>query len=168
MVIDEAYSLYSGASGTGNQSDIYRTAVIDTIVAEVHSEPGDDRCVLLLGYEEEMRTMFQNVNPGLSRRYKGHSSSLEDTGLLVSRFAFESAFRFDDFTDSELLEILNMKMKNQDLEASENAKSVAIEVLSRARNRPNFGNAGEVRLDVIAPLTRLSSDIQSRLRICSA
>ena len=68
LIIDEAYSLYTGNGGTGNQSDTYKTAVIDTIVAEVSSEPGEDRCVLLLGYENEMRTMFQNVNPGLSRR----------------------------------------------------------------------------------------------------
>ena len=32
-----------------------------------------------------------------------------------------------------------------DLDATPEAKSVAIEVLSRGRNRPNFGNAGEVR-----------------------
>ena len=68
LIIDEAYMLYSGSGGTGNQSDMYKTAVIDTIVAEVQSVPGEDRCVLLLGYEDEMRTMFQNVNPGLSRR----------------------------------------------------------------------------------------------------
>jgi hypothetical protein len=37
-----------------------------------------------------------------------------------------------------------MKLKNQDLGATDSAKRVAIEVLSRSRNRPNFGNAGEV------------------------
>ena len=35
------------------------TAVIDTIVAEVQSVPGEDRCVLLLGYRNEMEEMFQ-------------------------------------------------------------------------------------------------------------
>lgn len=43
-----------------------------------------------------------------------------------------------------MLEILNLKLKNQDLSATDPAKDVAIEVLSRARHRPNFGNAGEV------------------------
>lgn len=39
-----------GATGDGTNSgpDIYKTAVIDTIVAEVQSVPGEDRCVLLL------------------------------------------------------------------------------------------------------------------------
>jgi hypothetical protein len=37
-----------------------------------------------------------------------------------------------------------LKLKTQDLEATDAAKVVAIQVLSRARNRPNFGNGGEV------------------------
>lgn len=60
--------LYSQTEGSGNQSDSYKTAVIDTIVAEVQSVPGEDRCVLLLGYKDQIVNMFQNVNPGLSRR----------------------------------------------------------------------------------------------------
>ena len=136
-----------GGGGTGNQNDMYKTAVIDTIVAEIQSVPGEDRCVLLLGYKAQIEEMFQvnasscrvrewliqhrfclkNVNPGLSRR-----------------FDIENAFHFDDFTDSELLMILNSKLKTQDLGATDAAKDVAIQVLSRARNRPNFGNGGEV------------------------
>ncbi|KAA1473256.1 P-loop containing nucleoside triphosphate hydrolase protein [Dentipellis sp. KUC8613] len=127
LVIDEAYMLYGASSGGGKQNDPYKTAVIDTIVAEVQSTAGEDRCVLLLGYEPQMVEMFQNVNSGLSRR-----------------FAIENAFRFEDFTDPELLAILNLKLKQQDLQATDAAKTVAIEVLGRARNRPNFGNGGEV------------------------
>ena len=81
LVIDEAYSLYSGGN-QGSTTDSFKTAVVDTIVAEVQSVPGDDRCVLLLGYREQMEEMFQNVNPGLSRR-----------------FPLVSAFVFDDFDD---------------------------------------------------------------------
>jgi hypothetical protein len=60
------------------------------------------------------------------------------------RFAIEASFHFEDFNDQELLEILDMKLRQQDLDATDEAKEVALEVLSRARNRPNFGNAGEV------------------------
>ncbi|KAJ7791646.1 P-loop containing nucleoside triphosphate hydrolase protein [Mycena olivaceomarginata] len=127
LVIDEAYMLYNGSGGAGSQTDPYKTAVIDTIVAEIQSVPGEDRCVLMLGYEAQMVEMFQNVNPGLSRR-----------------FNIESAFRFEDFTDPELREILEFKLKAQHLDATDAAKDVAIENLSRARIRPNFGNAGEV------------------------
>lgn len=55
----QAYMLYSGKGGTGNHSDSFKTAVIDTIVAEVQSGLSDDRCVLMLGYEEEIVEMFQ-------------------------------------------------------------------------------------------------------------
>jgi hypothetical protein len=74
-----------------------------------------------------MLTVQQNVNPGLARR-----------------FAIENAFQFEDFNDEELREIMDYKLNNQDLSATDVAKDVAIEVLSRSRNRPNFGNAGEL------------------------
>lgn len=127
LVIDEAYGLYGGGGNQGASSDPYKTAVIDTIVAEVQSVPGDDQCVLLLGYKDQMETMFQNVNPGLSRR-----------------FPIASAFTFDDFTQDELRKIVHLKLKQQGYQASGQAVSVAVEMLDRARNRPNFGNAGEV------------------------
>jgi hypothetical protein len=50
--------LYSGGA-TGGQNDPYKTAVVDTIVAEVQSTLNEDRCVLLLGYMKEMVEMFQ-------------------------------------------------------------------------------------------------------------
>lgn len=127
LIIDEAYMLYSGRKGGGNTSDPYKTAVIDTIVAEVQSTPGEDRCVLLLGYKEEMEEMLENSNPGLARR-----------------FQLSYAFHFEDFDDQELRQILELKLKKQGLDATEEAKNVAIEILSRARDKPNFGNAGEV------------------------
>ncbi|KAJ6497671.1 P-loop containing nucleoside triphosphate hydrolase protein [Mycena sanguinolenta] len=125
LVIDEAYMLYGG-SKDGN-TDSFKTAVIDTIVAEVQSTLGEDRCVLLLGYEKQMRDMFQNVNPGLSRR-----------------FSIEDAFKFEDFTNDELGEILDMKMKKGDLQATPDGRNVALDVLARAKLRPNFGNGGDV------------------------
>lgn len=48
-----------GGSGQKGASDQYKTAVIDTLVAEVQSVPGEDRCVLLLGYKDQMEEMFQ-------------------------------------------------------------------------------------------------------------
>jgi SpoVK/Ycf46/Vps4 family AAA+-type ATPase len=127
LVIDEAYGLYGGGGNQGASSDPYKTAVIDTIVAEVQSVPGDDRCVLLLGYKDQMEKMFQNVNPGLSRR-----------------FPIASGFVFEDFSDDELRKIFNLKVKSQGYQTTESGTNVAMEILKRARNRPNFGNAGEV------------------------
>lgn len=42
------------------------------------------------------------------------------------------------------MQILDHKLKDQDLSATDDAKNVARELLSRMKNRPNFGNAGEV------------------------
>jgi hypothetical protein len=119
LIIDEAYMLHSGSGGRGgpNVVDMYKTAVIDTIVAEVQSVPREDRCVLLLGYEDQMIEMFQNVNPGLTRR-----------------FQLSDAFRFEDFSDAELEEILLLKLETQGLGATDRAVSVAIDSLSQARN----------------------------------
>jgi hypothetical protein len=128
LIIDEAYMLYSGSgSGGGTGVDVYKTAVIDTIVAEVQSVPGDDRCVLLLGYEREMSEMFQNVNPGLGRR-----------------FQFSDPIRFEDFNDEELEQILRHKLNIKQFSATPQAISTAIDVLGRLRNGLNFGNGGEV------------------------
>jgi hypothetical protein len=74
-----------------------------------------------------METMFQNVNPGLARR-----------------FAIENAFHFPDFSEEELQALLEKKLKEQELHATKEAESVASAVLARARVRPNFGNGGEV------------------------
>jgi hypothetical protein len=75
--------LHSG-SDKGGHTGSFKTAVIDTLVAEVQNVPGDgecsaftsfpsaelicnnlflclfeDRCVLLLGYKDQMEEMFQ-------------------------------------------------------------------------------------------------------------
>jgi len=127
LIIDEFYMLYSGAAGQSAASDPYKTTVVDTIVAEVQSTLGEDRCVLLLGYQEQMEEMFRNTNPGLARR-----------------FALDNAFHFEDFDDDQLRKIMDLKLKKQGLDATKEAKDVAISILARSRQRLNFGNAGEV------------------------
>ena len=54
----QAYMLYDGAQSVSGTNS-FKTTVIDTIVAEIQSVPGEDRCVLLLGYREQMMEMFQ-------------------------------------------------------------------------------------------------------------
>lgn len=82
LVIDEAYSLSAaGGVGSGGGADPYRTAVVDTLVEQVQNVPGEDRCVLLLGYRAEMEAFMRGTNPGLARR-----------------FAIDNAFSFEDYT----------------------------------------------------------------------
>ncbi|KAK4061577.1 uncharacterized protein Triagg1_10286 [Trichoderma aggressivum f. europaeum] len=123
LVIDEAYGLYGGKGVT----DPYKTAVVDTIVGEVQNVPGDDRCVILIGYQEQMEEMFQNVNPGLSRR-----------------FSVDTPFAFEDFDDDALRKVLDLKLKASGFTTTGEGKTAALDVLIRERNRPNFGNGGAV------------------------
>lgn len=57
--------LYGGGSGgdSGSNNNQFKTSVIDTIVAEVQNTPGEDRCVLMLGYKDQMEEMFQVRHP---------------------------------------------------------------------------------------------------------
>ena len=126
LVIDEAYMLRPSKSGS---ADSFKTAVVNTIVAEVQSTPGEDRCVLLLGYKDEMENMLRDVNPGMARR-----------------FPLDSAFVFEDFDDGELSMILDLNLQEQGFGATDQAKQVAMDMLRRARNRPHFGNGGEVNI----------------------
>ncbi|KUJ21293.1 P-loop containing nucleoside triphosphate hydrolase protein [Mollisia scopiformis] len=126
LVIDEAYMMYSGGD-TGNESDSFRQGIMDTLVGEIQSEPGEDRCVLLLGYDDAMSEMLQNSNPGLNRR-----------------FPMSDAFWFQNFTLPELECILKSKLEDHVLEATEPAIKVAMDVLEKASSRVNFGNGGEV------------------------
>ncbi|RDA85266.1 hypothetical protein CP532_2328 [Ophiocordyceps camponoti-leonardi (nom. inval.)] len=141
LVIDEAYGL---CGDSGLTADPYRTAVIDTIVAEVQNVPGEDRCVILVGYEEQMEQMFQRVNPGLARR-----------------FQIDSPVMFEDFDDEQLSQIIDSKLKASGFASTSRGKRAALEVLARERNRPNFGNGGAVE----NLMTKAKSGYQKR---CSA
>lgn len=146
LIIDEAYAL-SDSSDESNEhacGNIYKTAIIDTLVANIQGGPNE--CVLLLGYRDRMERMFQASNPGLTRR-----------------FPMSSAFEFEDFTDEELREILDLKLKESSYTAPDDAKKVAMEVLARARNHRNFGNAGEI--DIL--LNRAKELQQGRLAACT-
>lgn len=127
LVIDEAYGLDAGGGVGSGHKDPFKTAVIDTIVAQVQNTPGEDLCVLLLGYQEQMEEMMNRSNPGLARRFR-----------------LSDAFYFEDFSDADLMRILDLKLKEQGLKATADAKKTAIEILARERDRPNFGNAGAV------------------------
>ncbi|KAK7743081.1 hypothetical protein SLS62_010714 [Diatrype stigma] len=127
LVIDDAHMLYTRNGSGSNNSDIFRRAIIDTLVAEISGAPGEDRCIILAGYPEEMETMFQGCNPGLQRR-----------------FPRENALHFDSYDEDQLCDILLEKLASDDVSVSERGKKVAREVLARMRVSPKFGNGGDV------------------------
>lgn len=128
FIIDDAHMFYNGSRvGATSESDDYRLGCIDVLISRIHNRPGEDRSVILIGYPDMIEEMFQKVNPGLRRR-----------------FPLEEAFRFKDYDDERLNEILRLKMAKEDISAKKSAMDVAAEVLRRARDRPNFGNGGDV------------------------
>ncbi|KAJ2990291.1 hypothetical protein NUW58_g3021 [Xylaria curta] len=139
LIIDEAYGFGNkdGAKGTHGHTDSQKSAVIDTLVANIDSRPGEDRCVLLLGYKDKMEEMYQDANPGLKRR-----------------FPLDTAFVFDDFAPDQLRQIWKQKLKTSDLDATEEAEKMAMEILERQRHKLHFGNAGEVDIIVGAAMRR--------------
>ena len=130
LLIDEAYGLHG--------KDPYKSSVVDTIVEQVQGVPGEDRCVVLLGYREQMETMLRESNPGLQRR-----------------FQLENAFQFDDYTDTELLSILRKWIREKGLQASPDALQAAVGVLGVLRDSsPPFGNGGAVANLLSAAIAR--------------
>ena len=119
LVIDEAYTL--------GGSDVFRKAIITTLVGSIQNVPGEDRCVILVGYEDKMKKMISDANPGLARR-----------------FPMEDAFIFKDYTLPQLESIMKTKLEEYKLEATPDAIKVGMGVLDKARAKLNFGNGGEV------------------------
>ena len=127
LFIDEAYMLDPTRNRFSHGADPYRQGVIDTLVGEVSNEPGDDICVILAGYKDEMEHMLKHANPGLARR-----------------FPIKNAFVFEEFDASQLGEVLDKRLKERDFTMTDAARSVAIDLLQLAKQRDNFGNGGEV------------------------
>ncbi|KAF5642693.1 ESX-1 secretion system 1 [Fusarium sp. NRRL 52700] len=129
LIIDDAHMLDPGTNGSAGSSKNgdFRGGIIDTIVAEVTGAAGEDRCVILCGYPDQMKELYANANPGLARR-----------------FPLDNAFVFDNFSEDTLGKVLDLKLAKEKLVASDKAREVAMEMLKRASVRPNFGNGGEV------------------------
>ncbi|KAJ9507979.1 hypothetical protein QJQ45_021314 [Haematococcus lacustris] len=139
LVIDEAYSLNPGSKS----KDPYKEAVIDTIVAKVQGVPGDDRCVLLLGYEEPMQALMREANPGLARR-----------------FQLANAWTFQDYNDEELLAIMKEAARRKGWELGWPELRAGVQVLDKERRRPNFGNAGAVNNLLATVAMRMEARMQ--------
>jgi AAA+ superfamily predicted ATPase len=144
LIIDEAHMLHQSTAFGTNDSDCYRCGIIDSIVSHVDSNPFDDHCIILIGYPDQMEELFVNSNPGLKRR-----------------FPLGEAFIFEDYDDITLGRILDSKLSRDQISVTDEAKKVAHEALSRARDRPNFGNGGEVE----NLLSRAKASRQKRVRL---
>src|SRR6478736_3439651 len=115
LFIDEAYSLAGGGAG-GNQ---YGQESVDTLVKEMEDRR-DGLVVIVAGYPAPMAT-FIAANPGLASR-------------------FRTTIEFEDYTDDELVAILEKLAEGADYELMPEAVQRFREVLGRTPRGDTFGN----------------------------
>jgi ATPase family associated with various cellular activities (AAA) len=121
LVIDEAYVL-------GSPNSPYGKEALDTLVERVQGSPGEDFAVIMCGYEDEMKTMLRDCNPGLKRRFKS-----------------DDAFMFADYSDEELAEIMVKRAQVQRVYVTQElAESCVRNVLAKQKAKQHFGNVGSV------------------------
>lgn len=136
LIIDEAYMLDPGNGPPGYRNP-FKTAVLDCFAAEVQGNPGDDRCVLLLGDEDKMASLFRNGNPGLS-----------------ARFMADMPFRFAEYSAEELGNILVKDLADRQIDYKPESLRAAVDLLSRLKYNQNFSNAREAKLLVSEAVLR--------------
>lgn len=103
LFIDEAYSLLSQTSGD------FGKEVIDTLVDEM-TKHNENLVIILAGYPHEMEQLLES-NPGLRSRFK-------------------KFFHFHDYTNEELIEIMEHYGSNYQYELSTEAKEYLQKELS--------------------------------------
>lgn len=123
LFIDEAYQLTSGNNPGG-------AAVLDYLLAEVENQRGKVVFVLA-GYHKQMESFFAH-NPGLPSR-------------------FPIQMNFADYSDDELLRILELKVNNKfngTMECDDGLRGLYCRIIARrigrGRGKDGFGNARTV------------------------
>ncbi|KAF3935965.1 hypothetical protein ABW19_dt0207088 [Dactylella cylindrospora] len=102
--------------------------VIDALIAGISNKPGEDQCVILVGWPDAMSRRFEKYNSGLQRR-----------------FNLDATSQLQHYDSSQLGQILDLMLSWDGLAATEEAQQAAIKVLSLERDQPNFGNGKAVQ-----------------------
>ena len=120
LFIDEAYSLSPGNTDQGD----YGAEAIEVLIKAMEDHRGDF-IVILAGYDTGMRNLLKS-NPGLSSR-------------------INMQIGFDDFSDSELLEIAKNQAEMNHYMLTEEAKKAFLIKINQEKVVPQFANARAVR-----------------------
>ena len=119
LFIDEAYSLAVKPGGSS-----YNEEAIATLIKAME-DYRDNLVVIFAGYTKEMND-FLNSNSGI-----------------VSRIGY--TLEFDDYTDDELIQILEGMAKKNGFKIDEKAIAKVRELIGEYRTSKNFGNARFIR-----------------------
>jgi len=118
LFIDEAYSLLSQGNGD------FGKEVIDTLVDEM-TRHNENLVVILAGYPQEMNDLLE-INPGLRSRFK-------------------KFFHFPDYTEKELLAIMENYAANYQYKLTNEAKAFITDNLEKER----IGGNGRLAANLI-------------------
>lgn len=123
LLIDEAYQLYQQ-----NDPRDPGKFVIETLLTHLSDESKRDWMLILAGYPDEMRRMF-DMNPGFK-----------------SRIPDSNIYTFDDFSESELMEIAEKYLSRNNYRLSPAARKAFAKRLKTdyEHREKNFGNARHV------------------------
>lgn len=135
LFIDEAYSLIVG-KGEGD----FGQEAVDTLLKEMEDHR-DDLIVIVAGYTDPMNE-FLASNPGLKSR-------------------FNKFIHFDDFSSSELIEILLSQAEDKDYQLDEQCKTYVSKKIEKmvANKCDNFANARTIRNMLEKAITNHASRI---------
>lgn len=120
LFIDEAYAL----TPPGPKSVDFGSEAVETLIKRM--EDHRERLVVIVAGYPDLMKRFLESNPGLR-----------------SRFSREIAF--DDYRDSELIEIIRQHANDADYLIDADADPVLIDIFGRARRAAGFGNARHAR-----------------------
>jgi len=120
LFIDEAYQLYQP-----NDPRDPGKFVIETLLTALSDDTNRDWMLILAGYPDEMKRMF-DMNPGFK-----------------SRIPDSNIYTFDDFTEAELMEIAENYLSQNNYTLTSGAHKALITRLKAdyAQREKNFGNA---------------------------
>jgi probable Rubsico expression protein CbbX len=119
LFIDEAYYLYRPE----NERDYGQEAI--EILLQVMESQREDLVVILAGYGDRMQRFFQS-NPGFRSRIAHHID-------------------FPDYSDSELLAIAELMLKEQNYHFATGAREAFIRYIAARKAQPLFSNARSIR-----------------------
>ncbi|MBO6757213.1 MAG: CbbX protein [Roseibium sp.] len=119
LFIDEAYYLYR----PDNERDYGQEAI--EILLQVMENNRDDLVVIMAGYADRMDQFF-TANPGFRSRIAHH-------------------IEFPDYTDTELLNISERMLAEQNYRLSPAAETAMKDYIALRRKQPHFANARSIR-----------------------
>lgn len=123
LFIDEAYQLYQPSDPRDPGK-----FVIETLLTALADDSNRDWMLVLAGYSDQMKRMF-DMNPGFKSR-------IPDSNIYI----------FDDFTESELMEIAEKYLERNNYILSDDARLALTRRLNAdySRRDKTFGNARHV------------------------